>query len=266
MEKNEKDSDIKSARVWALFIPTGKPSRIEGLLEGGYVLTEANNPPFRMLSTGAKTFTHYKAIDAPKLKPEADFVGVIYGVVSGTTTVVQVGSVVIPNIDTLREGLDRSEIDQVADMAGLTKKEMALLLGRSERNRYYATSKRLSLLESEHLVNLKLLFTQGRILFDDDTKAFSDWLKTPKQALAVPETGFSVELPDDYKKPSIAELFVPHTEQENKVAIEKNMAYNRSRSVEQNKPFPTPLSILDSPTGLRLVSAILGRIEAGVFS
>lgn len=174
--------------------------------------------------------------------------------------------VTIPDIKTMREGLDRSEIDEVAAMADLTKKEMATLLGKSERNRYYPTEKRLSLLESEHLVNLKLLFSHGLTIFDGNVKVFSDWLRTPKQALAVPETGFPIAIPDNYKKPFLTDLFAPHTEEENTRVIDENMAFNRQRAAEQTKPFPTPLSILDSPTGLRLVNDILGRIDAGVYN
>ena len=174
--------------------------------------------------------------------------------------------ITIPDINTMREGLDRSEIDEVAAMADLTKKEMATLLGKSERNRYYQTQKPLSLLESEHLVNLKVLFSQGLTIFDVNVNAFSDWLRTPKQALAVSETGFPIIVPENYKKPSLTELFALHTEEENTLAIERNMAFNRQLAAEQTKPFPTPLSILDSPTGLRLVGDILGRIDAGVYS
>ncbi|HEX9957159.1 MAG TPA: hypothetical protein VGA96_07880 [Fibrella sp.] len=174
--------------------------------------------------------------------------------------------ITIPDINTMREGLDRSEIDEVAAMANLTKKEMATLLGKSERNRYYQTQKPLSLLESEHLVNLKVLFSQGLTIFDGNVNAFSDWLRTPKQALAVSETGFPIVVPENYKKPSLTGLFALHTEEENTLAIERNMAFNRQLAAEQTKPFPTPLSILDSPTGLRLVGDILGRIDAGVYS
>ena len=169
-------------------------------------------------------------------------------------------------IDTIREGFDRSKIDQVAAMARLTKKEIATLLGVSERHLYNAAPKPLSALQSEHLANLKGLFAHGLQVFDGEEATFSEWLRTPKQALAVPQTGFPLILPPDYVQPTLTQLFAPVHEEATSQAIERNIAYTREQAAEQTRPVPTPLDILDTATGVALVNDILGRIDAGVFS
>ena len=175
-----------------------------------------------------------------------------------------VGPVV--SIDAIREGFDRPTIDQVAAMALLTKKEIATLLGVSERHLYNATNRPLSALQSEHLVNLAGLFAHGLLIFDNDGAGFSQWLRSPKHSLAVPQTGFDPVVVPGYEKPTLARLFAVADEQMTNQAMEQNMAYNREQAAGQTKSIPTPLSILDTATGVGLVSDILGRIDAGVFS
>ena len=172
---------------------------------------------------------------------------------------------VVP-IDAIREGFDRPTIDQVAAMALLTKREIATLLGVSERHLYNATSRPLSALQSEHLVNLASLFAHGLLVFDNAGEVFSQWLRSPKHALAVPQTGFDPVMTLNYEKPTLAHLFAPADEQVTNQAIEQNMVHNREQAAKQPKSIPTPLSILDTATGVGLVNDILGRIDAGVFS
>ncbi|MBO0937648.1 hypothetical protein J2I47_13910 [Fibrella sp. HMF5335] len=169
-------------------------------------------------------------------------------------------------IAAFRKGFDRHAIDVVAAKAGLTRKEIATLLGVSERHLYNSSAKPLNALQSEHLARLGELFDRGLVLFDGNKGALSTWLRTPKMALAVPETGYSINLPADYKQPALSELFAPANKKQTELAINQNMAHTEQLAATQETDYPTPLSILDTTTGIGLVSAILGRIEAGTYS
>lgn len=103
-----------------------------------------------------------------------------------------------PLIDLLREGFGGGTIDGVSSLAGLTRKEIATLLGVSERQLYNInkTDKFLNVLQSEHLLKLQNLFLHGLQIFDGNAGALSTFLRSPHQALAVPETGFPAHIPE----------------------------------------------------------------------
>ena len=169
-------------------------------------------------------------------------------------------------IDDLREGFDRNRVDEVADLAQLTKKEVATMLGVSERHLYNATPRPLNTLQSEHLLALESLFTLGLAVFDGNKNSFSTWLRTTKQALAVPQTGFPLRLPANYKQPLLEALFSEPDEATTNQFFQQNNDFNRAQAQQQTKPYPTPLSLLDTTMGVKLVGDILGRIMAGVYS
>lgn len=179
------------------------------------------------------------------------------------TAIVSSGSAYL---DLLRHGVDRAKIDEVTALAGLTKKEIADLLGVSERHLYNTSAKPFSVLQTEHLLSLEKLFQVGLSIFDGNVPAFGKWLRTPKAALAVPETGFPSATPADYTPPTLAELFTPSTKEVDKQAMLANMAHNREMAPNPVHPYPTPLSLLDTSFGIALVGAIFGRIAAGVYS
>lgn len=166
----------------------------------------------------------------------------------------------------LRQGADRQEIDQVASMANLTKKEIAHLLGVSERHLYNHSSRPLTTIQTEFLQLLKNLFSYGDEFFAGNTTVFSGWLRTPLAALAIPETGFPSSIPADYVPPTIEELFAGSTEAEEQEAIQANLAYMRHQQSQPGPEYPTPLSLLDTLFGVQQVKMILGRVNAGVFS
>ena len=87
-------------------------------------------------------------------------------------------------IDKSREGVLRSEVDQVAILVGLTDKEMARLLNMSERNLHrLRTDDRLGRDASERLLLLTNLLRHALDVFDDDTETVSDWLRSPIREL-----------------------------------------------------------------------------------
>ncbi|MFT4031071.1 MAG: DUF2384 domain-containing protein [Siphonobacter sp.] len=87
-------------------------------------------------------------------------------------------------IDKSRQGILRSEVDQLATTLKLTDKEMARLLNMSERNLHRLKSEdRLSRDSSERLLLLSNLLHHGLDVFDQDTDLLSEWLRTPLREL-----------------------------------------------------------------------------------
>lgn len=87
-------------------------------------------------------------------------------------------------IDKARQGVLRSEADQVAGLVGLTDIEMARILNMSDRNLHrIKPNERLSRDASERLLLLTNLLRHGLDVFDDDTKTLADWLRSPIREL-----------------------------------------------------------------------------------
>ncbi|WP_040005848.1 hypothetical protein [Fibrisoma limi] len=164
-----------------------------------------------------------------------------------------------------RQKLSRDRIDQVALLAGLTKKEMAQILGVTERNLYNQHPGSLSVPLSERLLILEKLFEHGLAVFDGQQIPFQDWLRTPLAELATPEVGFP--------GPTAAYTPIPIDQMGTKqgpVSLSAAASTRRQRAAqapkESGRSFPTPLSLLDTITGCKLVDNVFIRIEAGVFS
>ncbi len=87
-------------------------------------------------------------------------------------------------IDKARQGMLRSEVDQVAGLVGLTDKEMARILNMSDRNLHRLKSdERLSRDASERLLLLTNLLRHGLDVFDDDAETLVGWLRSPIREL-----------------------------------------------------------------------------------
>lgn len=151
-------------------------------------------------------------------------------------------------------------------MANLTKKEIAHLLGVSQRHLYHHSPKPLITIQTEFLQALKNLFRDGDEFFSGNRAAFFEWLRTPLAALAIPETGFPSPISADYIPPTMEEFFSGSTEAEEQEAIQANLAYMRQQQSQPGPEYPTPLSLLDTLFGVQQVRQILGRVNAGVFS
>lgn len=87
-------------------------------------------------------------------------------------------------IDKSRQGMLRSEADQVAQLAGLTDIELARILNMSVRNlhRLKADGK-LARDASERLLLLTNLLQHGLNVFDEEAQTLAEWLRSPIREL-----------------------------------------------------------------------------------
>jgi uncharacterized protein (DUF2384 family) len=170
-----------------------------------------------------------------------------------------------------RQRLPRTRVDEITALGGFTKKEMARILGVTERNLYNDHQGELSVPLSERLLLLEKLLYHGLAVFDGNQPVFNEWLRTPLPELATPELGFA--------GPTVAYTPLPLHEMGTKEAPPRLMAAavaRRERLAQQAVTpaqqavtpliYPTPLSLLDTITGCKLVDNVFTRIEAGVFS
>ena len=151
-------------------------------------------------------------------------------------------------------------------LGGLTKKEMALALGITERSLYNHHEGALSVPLSERVLILERLFRHGLAVFDEQQSAFQDWLRTPLAELATPEVGFAAPRTDYTPRP-MAEMGTRQGPIDLSAAAQARRKRLAERTTDSGlRPYPTPLSLLDTVTGCQLVDHVFTRIEAGVFS
>lgn len=82
-------------------------------------------------------------------------------------------------INSSREGVLRSLVDQVADIVGLTDNEMAYILGMTPRNLHrIPADKRLSTEASERLLLVKNILMHALDTFDGKRAVVLNWLRT----------------------------------------------------------------------------------------
>jgi len=87
-------------------------------------------------------------------------------------------------VATSRQGLLRSEVDEVANLVGLTDKEMAFALNMTPRNLHrLASHQRFSTDTSERLLLLKSLLLHALDTFDGRKPTVHTWLRTPIREL-----------------------------------------------------------------------------------
>lgn len=174
-----------------------------------------------------------------------------------------------PNLgsDIIRQAqqkVSRDLVDEVAVLSGLSKKEIASLIGLTERAIFKTTKGEFSILISEHLILLRDLFEHGLFVFDQNKKVFTQWLRTPLPELATPQTGYFPASSSTSPKP-LAEMSTkagPYDLME----TTRKRNQRASESTTPLRPYPTPLSLLNTSTGVGLVDDVFTRIEAGVYS
>lgn len=116
-------------------------------------------------------------------------------------------------IEKTREGLTKDDADALAEVYGLTDREMARILNLSERTYHrYKDEARLDVSASDRLLQLKKLLQYGEEVFGERGK-FTRWIRRPLRVLGG----------------------------------------------------KTPLELMDTNTGTKLVENTLGRIEHFVF-
>ncbi|QIP15668.1 DUF2384 domain-containing protein [Spirosoma aureum] len=87
-------------------------------------------------------------------------------------------------IDKSRQGMLRTEADQVAQLAGLTDIELARILNMSVRNLHrLKADDKLARDASERLLLLTNLLQHGLDVFDEDAQTLAEWLRSPIREL-----------------------------------------------------------------------------------
>lgn len=87
-------------------------------------------------------------------------------------------------IDKSRQGMLRSEADQVAQLAALTDIELARILNMSVRNLHrLKADDKLARDASERLLLLTNLLQHGLDVFDEDAQTLAEWLRSPIREL-----------------------------------------------------------------------------------
>jgi putative toxin-antitoxin system antitoxin component (TIGR02293 family) len=83
-------------------------------------------------------------------------------------------------VEQAREGVNRGKVDEVAQIVGLTDKEMARILNLSERTLHrLRPDVRLDSNASERLLLLESLIRHGLTVFDDRSDVLGRWLHVP---------------------------------------------------------------------------------------
>lgn len=160
-----------------------------------------------------------------------------------------------------RQGVLRRRVDEVAQLVGLTDKEMARILNMSVRALHgKADSELLSLSASERLLLLERLVQHGLSVFDGRADLLSRWLRTP-----LPELAYRDEADE-------------RNESSNPASVRTMGSFNQPAGHYQ-APRPTgstddeatdsvvpqsPLAVLDTVSGFSLAEDVLGRIEWGL--
>ena len=159
-----------------------------------------------------------------------------------------------------RRGITRSKIDEVASLAKLTNREMAKVLNMAIRTLQDKKATHvLNTDASERLLLLEQLLQHGLSVFDGNRDALASWLRTPITELSIRDEPLSVvEIPRATRQ--MGRFGNPYD-------MGATLDKDRQRTSQVAIPTPqTPLDILDTISGFKLVENVLGRIETGVFS
>lgn len=160
--------------------------------------------------------------------------------------------------------VSRGLVDEVSALSGLTKKEIASLIGLTERALFKTPKSDFSILVSEHLLLLKQLFNHGLAVFDHRKKALTNWLRTPLPELASPQTGFFPVSPPT-PPPPLEQMTAREPYDLMAYSIQHNKQPDLTELMDERRPYPTPVSLLNTSTGVGLVDDVFTRIEAGVY-
>lgn len=154
-----------------------------------------------------------------------------------------------------RQGVLRRRVDEVAQLIGLTDKEMAYMLGMSVRSLHGKSSTdALTLAAGERLLLLERLIQHGLMVFDGRADLFSRWLHTPLNELGYDAT------PEARQPLSVREMGSFQVPMPTYEAASALLNTDTSASVIPQ----SPLTVLDTVSGFSLVDDVLGRIEWGI--
>lgn len=163
-------------------------------------------------------------------------------------------------ISKTRSGIPRRKVDEVASQAALSDKEMARILNMSIRSLHAKRPDELLAADAaERLLLLEHIVQRGLHVFDGRKNQLAAWLRTPLSELA---------LSPEVTEPRIQSKPTPQMGRfDEPFDLLERVNEDRARSSQLPVPIPqTPLEVLDTISGFRLVENVLGRIETGVFS
>ena len=87
-------------------------------------------------------------------------------------------------IEQAQKGVPTQQVDQLAELLGISLKEMAIILQVAERTLHrFRSEGKLDPQTSERLLLLKNLTAHGLLIFDGRAEALADWLRYPLREL-----------------------------------------------------------------------------------
>ncbi len=155
----------------------------------------------------------------------------------------------------------RRRVDEVAQIASLTDKEMARVLNMSVRSLHgKSPTQVLTLAASERLLLFDALIQHGLSIFDGRADLLSRWLRTPLAELADSERG-----DEDQPPVSVRQLGSFNRPADTLATWAADQMSDEVRESFSRTP-QSPLSVLDTVSGFSLAEDVLGRIEWGLIS
>lgn len=162
-------------------------------------------------------------------------------------------------IQQARQGVLRRRVDEIAQIVGLTDKEMAHVLGMSVRSLHGKLgADSLTLAASERLLLLERLIQHGLAVFDGRADLLSRWLHTPLY-----ELGYHKIPTENSAYMSSISLHEMGSFEEPKPSYERSSTTSVAGAQAPVIP-QSPLVVLDTVSGFSLVDDVLGRIEWGI--
>lgn len=164
-------------------------------------------------------------------------------------------------IQQARHGVLRRRVDEIANVVGLTDREMSRILNMSVRGLHgKANSELLTSAASERLLLLERLVQHGLSVFDGRVDLLSRWLRTPLFELAYREEADESE---DLSKPfsirNVGSFQEPSRQQTDTLNTTEAATDTPAGLIPQS-----PLAVLDTVSGFSLAEDVLGRIEWGI--
>jgi len=157
-----------------------------------------------------------------------------------------------------RKGVLRQQVDEIAQLVGLTDKEMAHILNMSVRGLHgKSTDEQLTLAASERLLLLERLIQHGLAVFDGRADQLSSWLHTP-----LAELGYR-DYTDEAGEPTGPASVRDMGSFTKSAVVEQNSTQQNTANLSPVVP-QSPLAVLDTVSGFSLAEDVLGRIEWGI--
>ena len=160
--------------------------------------------------------------------------------------------------------VERIVLNELVAQSGLSPADIAPLLGVPETEIGQQNPDQFSNLDPKYTQLVAGVIRHGLSVFDQHVRSLIKWLRTPHPELACPQTGFFPKWPAT-PPPPLDEM--TSSQPYDLVAYARRRARQAvpTDPSEPKRPYPTPISLLGTASGIELVDAIFGRIEWGMF-